>query len=497
MIIPFFAFSNSVTVKESGAVGKIAVLGDSITAFADEQQGAVSAIVDNGDGTATVTLASHNFAVGHPIRVNVAPQSKFNVFDGVVTAVSTSPTRVTYTLGGRTSPVTSATIGDCQVMAPLRRSCIGWAAWLDYYLGRPTNVVSVAAGGADSGQVLSMFAEAQPQIAGATDVVICVGMNDIYARGWDFATTQASIKALIDTVASKSYRLHVLGIPPRNSAISGWTSAKQIVHTRINRWLYDYVQSIGGYSIDAWRAQQNGLTYVNPAATNPDPNTNFTNAGDGTHPLNVGAKALAKAVAASVGKNVEPAFIASHSAAQSQGNALTNPSFTGSSGTKTPGTGTITGTAPDSWTVEITSGTIGLTLTSPARTVVADGDASGNNLQVAVSGQGVFRLMQSGIQAAVVAGEKRRLRFPVKATSLAGLTGVEVVIFGTKSSGGNENVGFVGSSQAISGDETGLYVSPEWTVPSGLTGLTVFLRFYFGSGGAGTIIIGKPEFVSQ
>ena len=41
--------------------------------------------------------------------------------------------------------------------------------------------------------------------------------------------------------------------------------------------------------------------------------------------------------------------------------------------------GTISGSAPDSWTVEITSGTGTLTLTNPARTVAADGDADGED----------------------------------------------------------------------------------------------------------------------
>ena len=190
--------------------------------------------------------------------------------------------------------------------------------------------------------------------------------------------------------------------------------------------------------------------------------------------------------------------MASHSAIANQSNFFTNSSFTGTSGTKTAGSGTINGTVPDSWTVEITAGTPTIDLTSPARTVATDGDASGYNLQAVFSYSGTgtqtFRLLQSGMHATLVAGSRYRILLPIVVTGATGMTGMEAIAFGTGTGSGNLNIGaLVGTGSAIAGDYAGTLVIPEFECPASLSGLSIFARFYFTSGGA-TIVFGKPTF---
>jgi len=488
-------------LSQRGAVTSVMLCGDSNTSFWQDQGPTVTAIVDNGDGTGTVTFnASHNWTVGQPITVNASTAQALNSFSGTVTAMlNTNPYWVTYTLTTRTSPVTSVAASSTGCLYPLRAAPLGFAAWLQALQSKNLGYVNASAGGADSGQVLTMYQDAmlEAQTARVSDIIVMAGTNDIYARAWDFDTTKASLKTLIDYISgSTSARIWWCNVLPYGSGGGAWSEAKQTVHNRINRWITRYGAQIGVTVVDTWKATQNGLTMVNPAASNPDFTSGFAGA-DVVHTANLGALAVARALDTLMRQaaSVQPlAFQGGHTDAQNQGNALTNSSLTGTAGTKTAGGGTITGTVPDSWTVEITSGTGTITLTSPARTVAADGDASGNNLQVIPSvSANTWRLMNTtSLHAAVTAGQVREAYVPITITGATGLTGIELVIFGTKSSGGNENFGFVGTSNAITGDFSGVIRTPRWTVPANLTSLSFFLRFTGAT--AGTFIIGKPCF---
>lgn len=488
-------------LSQRGAVTSVMLCGDSNTSFWLDQGPAVTAIVNNGDGTGTVTFnASHNWTVGQPITVNASTAQELNSFNGTVTAMmNTNPYWVTYTLTSRTSPVTSGAASGTGCLYPLRTAPLGFAAWLQALQSKRLAYVNACAGGADSGQVLTMYQDAlaEAQTARVSDIIVMAGTNDIYARALDFDTTKASLKALIDYIAgTTTARIWWCNVLPYGSSGGAWTEAKQTVHNRINRWIWRYGPQIGVTVVDTWKSSQNGLTMVNPAAANPDFTTGFAGA-DVTHTANLGALALARTLDTLMRQaaSVQPlAFQGGHTDAQNQGNALTNSSLIGTAGTKTAGGGTITGTVPDSWTLEITSGTGTLTTTSPARTVAADGDASGSNLQVIPSvSANTWRLINTtSLHSAVTAGEVREASIPLTITGAVGLTGIELVIFGTKSSGGNENFGFVGTSSAITGDVSGVIRTERWTVPANLTALSFFLRFTGAT--AGTFILGKPRF---
>ncbi len=486
-----------IQLPEDGTAATL-LLGDSNTAFMFDQGPSVTAIADNGDGTATVTFSgSHNWAVGGRISVNNSPVQALNVFDAEVTAQVNSGTfSVTYRLGGRTSPVVGASASSTGTLHMGRYSPLGFPVWLEALQNRRMAYTLAAAGGADSTQALTLYNEwlnTNPATPGA--VLLLIGTNDVFARGWDFATAQANIKALVDRITSTTTgRLWWLSPPPLNSGAPAWSSGKQTVMNRMIRWMSRYAQTIGASFTDTWRGAQNGSSLVNGGAANPDASANFLLA-DGTHTTSLGALAIARAVSAAMGQ-VQPSrplgFQGAHAATQNQGNALTNSRLTSTGGTATPGGGIISGTVPASWTVEITAGTGTLTLTSPARTVAADGDTDGNNLQVIPSvSANTWRVLQSGLQAAVVAGEVRDFVWPLPITGAAGLAGVELILFGTKSAGGNENIGIAGTSIAITGDFTGTLRIPRWTVPSGLTSLSAFIRFTGAT--AGTFLLGKPS----
>jgi len=165
------------------------------------------------------------------------------------------------------------------------------------------------------------------------------------------------------------------------------------------------------------------------------------------------------------------------------------------------GTGTITGNVPDSWTLENTSGSPALTTTIAARSVASDGDAYGNNFQIACvyggAGTNIYRLINTtSIHGSVTAGQSYKLRLQVSLTSVTGLTGIELVVFGSAGGGGNPSAyALQGTAQVIAQNLSGALETPPWTAPaSGLTSLLVFLRVYHSSGGS-TLVVSKPEFV--
>jgi lysophospholipase L1-like esterase len=481
----------------------VLLVGDSNTAFSWDSGPTCAGIVDNGDGTGTISFgaSSHNWYVGSRISVNNSVNQRLNAFDAPVVAVTTSnPYSVTYQLGGRTSPVVSGAAAPTGSLYMGRYSPNGYAGWLEALRGRRLSYILAAAGGADSTQALTLYNDALSESLAAKcgDVVLMIGTNDVFARGWSFETARTNVQALVDRIrATTPARLWWVMPIPMGSGAAAWSAGKQTVMNRLIRWMWRYATQVGATPIDSWRGKQNGTTFVNAGAANPDPTANFLGA-DATHTSNLGALALANTISAEWDKvQADPfgqGFQGGHAAVQNQGNALANSRLTGTGGTKTlgPGPGVITGTVPDSWTVEVVTGTGTLTLTSPARTVAADGDADGNNLQVIPSvSANTWRLVNTtSLHTAVTAGEVRDAYIPLTITGAAGLTAIEFVLFGANSTLGNTNLGFTGISQAISGDLSLCLRIPRWVVPSGLTSLSFFIRFTGAT--AGTFLIGKP-----
>lgn len=502
--VPLTSLASITTPRPTNVSGasRALLVGDSMAYFTWVQATTATGVVDNGDGTATITFpGSHNFVVGDPIAVNTAPDRKFNVMDGVVTArVNSGTFSATYTLGGRTSSVTSAT-----PLAFYQRftNPQAWFPWLEFLLGQKYVMTMCAAGGADISQALDLLYKTSPGLY--DECFINIGTNDIYARGNTFAQVQTDFIKLINAARLYSQNLTVLLIPPRMNTSFGWTAGKRDIHLQINRWLWDYCRTLGITPVDTFRSVANALTYIDAVSGEADPTTNF-NSSDGVHPSNLGGIAIATDVYNAVknrfgggtGFKISHAKIATGTGSF---NLLANSGFTGTGGTKTAGTGSITGNVPDSWTLENTSGSPALTTTISARTVASDGDAYGNNFQIACvyggAGTNIYRLINtSSIHASVTAGQSYKLRIPVTLTSVTGMTGIELVVFGSAGGGGNPSAyALQGTAQVITQNLTGVLETPAWKAPaSGLTSLLCFLRVYHSSGGS-TLVVNKPEFV--
>jgi lysophospholipase L1-like esterase len=486
-VIPFARLSADALGNSRGVIGLDGILhklgqgrvysaflaGDSETAFAEANIGA-SSIVDNGDGTATVVFpTAHGACVNQTLRINVAPVQKLNVMDSYVLSVPDSKTLI-IKLTDRTHTVTG---GVPNVIFPWRRGTRGWFNWFERALGVSLKTTWCAVGGATIEQI-SALVDATP-IQEVHDIaILCAGMNNFYSpAGTTVADAKAKLKALADKVLARGSIAVFMAVPPRNSAdTSNWTSAKQAVHTAINRWLHLYAQQKGAIFFDPSTATQNGLTYMDPTATNPDPVTAFMF--DFTHPSGRGAQAwgfgLAALVAPFMGiKPWKPAHRAQLSA--DTGNKLVNADFATSSA-GVANTWTLTG---------ITSG-LSLTPTVVQRTVVNDGDAVGWNQVFTVnygtvaSGFGLFTWQRSGLQTLFTPGATVQWKLMFSVANAIGLLALEFTITGTLSDGTTWTVydcGLDGNTKGMPGTY-GPYPlqTPPAVVPAGLTNVVLSMR---------------------
>lgn len=470
---------------------KALLAGDSIAAYAEVYATATS-ITDNGDGTATVVRSSHSLGVGDPVRVVAAPTKSLCVMDSAVTQwVDANTFKIA--LGGRTNDVTSPS--GPTIVYPLRRACRGWFNWLETALGEQFDTTWCAAGGATASKISTLIDETEVPVD--IDIgFVCCGMNNIYAAGQTFAEAQAEIAALITKVRNKSAQLVVLSIPPRSSADSAnWTAGKQAVHTKLNRWMYSYVKSIGGIYIDTWRSVQNGATYVNAGATNPDATSGFQQ--DYTHPSMRGAIAIGYDIAAKIsGQAGVRGYTAAHPAAigTDTGNLLTGSSFATGSG------GVATGWASSDSTANMT-----VTPSLVARTVASDGDACGQNQVVSVAygtatGTASTRFRLNNFHALLTPGTTVQLRIPFKVVGAVGLNSLELSLLGTRSDGSFLSVTGMhndSNTAVVIGDFSGVLITPPFEVPADLTDLDAWVRPYITSAqsSALTLTMWQPELV--
>jgi lysophospholipase L1-like esterase len=447
------------------------VAGDSITAFG-EANIAVTSITDNGDGTATVVKSSHLVNVGQPCRMNVTAQQATNVMDSSVVAVIDANT-IKIALGGRTHKVTGG--GSPNIVLPWRRGSRGWFSAMESYLGVPFQATWCAVGGATSSQIADLL-DATPQAEIADLGFVCIGMNDIYALGTDFPTTQAAVKKLIDKVRARSTRMVIIAVPPRNSADSAnWTSAKQAVHTKLTRWQHQYAQQIGALFYDPSGAVWNGVPYMNPAATNPDPNVSMMF--DFTHPAHPAAKAMGYGIGALLAPDMGvKGWRPTHRSqiGTDTGNLLVNADFSAS-----------TAGVANTWTISSVTTGLNVTPSIAARSIASgDSDAIGFNQVITAnygtaSGLGLLSFQRSGIQALLTPGSTIQWRMLASVANAIGLLALEITISGIVSGTTTWQVygnGLDGNLKPVAGAFSEYLMTPPAVVPAGLTSCNIFVR---------------------
>lgn len=384
-----------ITRTSTGPANSILLVADSMGARGFVEI-ATTGITDNGDDTATLTFASNplgssvQLAVGDPIRVNNANVPELNQVAARVVAITTSaPFTVTYTTTGPHSPMVGS--GSPVVVVERSLSVLGFLSYLNELANGELTVTSnCAQGGASLAEINEIFdAIAEPARFG----IFLAGRNDGYRSGSaerSYEQMVADATTLLDKMVRRCAHLVVLTTPPQDSTLLGgtWTTAKMQKQLRYETWLKQYGRSIGAIIVDSAIASSNGVPYRDPSSANGNPTAGFSS--DGTHQSGVSAFAMAKSVHSAIKHLIVPSLAWPSGVVSVYANdpsyITDNALLTGTSGTVTPNAGTITGTAPDGWTVSISSGGLAsVTLSQIDRTVSADGDAVGKWLRAVIT----------------------------------------------------------------------------------------------------------------
>lgn len=455
------------------------VVGDSITAQAEVILSGTS-VTDNGDGTATVVRTSHGADVGERVRLHGTPRRNTNVIDApIVERIDANSFKVALT--GRRHNVTSSSTPS--ITFQIRRSFRGWLTWLEMLRGEAFQSTWAAVGGATIPQIRDLV-----ESAGADHDIafVMMGMNDIYSAGYDIATIKHNMVGLLTAVARRAPRVVVLTVPPRNSADAAWSSAKQIIHTALNHWLLKYARAQGFFAVDTWRATQNGATYVDASATNPDPLAAMIF--DNTHPSGRGALAIANSV-----KPIVDALLpatAWYPAHKDQLGANIDNLFTDSD-FATDSAGVATG-----WVVSDTTTNMAVAKSMESRTVADHGDAVGRNQLLTINygtatGTASTRFRRNDVHSLLTPGKRCLLRIPFSVTDATGLVGLDLAMFGTTTSSFWQVYGPVQdtNADAVTGAFHGVLFTPIVTVPSNLTDVDVWVRPYLSSAQSSDMVL--------
>lgn len=392
----------------------VMLFGDSITERAWKYISLTgSGITDNGDGTATALIASapnsttNQVSVGEVIRVLGSATPKFNQLEATVTAVSNSPAySITFTLGSNyaDTPFTEAP----QIVRYTRLTPKGWWTYFQHLANADFEVAANCAQGGTQIQYITQMLQRQYPSVSARFGFVMAGINDIYVGSRTLAQMIADMTELLGLASKRVQYLVVFTIPAMGTSKSGWSTARMQQQMQFNRWLTQYAASLGAIVVDSNAATSNNVPYGSPSDTDGAPSSGMVT--DNTHPTSVGAYALAKAAYAKVQNLVITSALWPTNAVDSvyydaDSKYMLDAShvlLSGTGGTKSAGSGTISGNAPDGVTVAwVTSGSgLTATLTSPARTVADDGDAVGNNLAIALSGTaGALSLLRISVTA--------------------------------------------------------------------------------------------------
>lgn len=369
-------------VQGNGNRNGAVILGDSWGQY-NYLPASPSSIVDNGDGTATITGTSLKIYTGDSIAVGGMSTPKLNQLRATVlshTLVGANVTSATYATTGLY--VNQAQSGGPLLYTTWQESDQGW-----FHLGchlagvSPELLANFGSGAADSEQLELLLPEIiklRPRAC-----FIQCGTNNVYSRGWAADRTIASFKRIVDALAAYGI-VPVLGaIPPRSD---GNQSAANAARTApVNAWGAKYLPRIGGYFIQHWASSASGTALADPTSVIGLASTNML--GDGVHPARPYAFGYGKALVGPMRAlfprvpALTPADVAANGKLW-----MDNPMLTGTSGTLTAGTGTISGTAPTGVTVTNVAGTQTVTASIVARTEATDGDAAGNKLRLVITG---------------------------------------------------------------------------------------------------------------
>lgn len=378
-----------------------------------------------------------------------------------------------------------------------------------------------AVGGTTSGDWLANRLE--PVLAQLTEpcrIQVFLGTNDISSDvpAGDVTAPETSIynlNRIFNRILGAGHILCINTVPPYGPsyvAQGASLAAKNANRRLLNRWIASFaanngsVEFIDQYALLVDPANADGCMY----AAYEDALTGGGN-NPGIHCSAAGARAVGAAWAARWVGLIDPR---QHTATNTDSydtdtggpNRLSNPLFTGTGGTSTPGAGTtITATTiAQGWSVSSGAGTSTTVCTVEARTVANDGDANGNNQVLTITGAGaadVVSLRTGSLAGRFAVGDQLYAEISIRVTNMAQVKGIRLsanhVLDGVPQV--TTDMSYL-SSGANYGqqDETIILRTPVYTVgqAAALTGQILGLDIAFaGVGGTATVRAGKARWV--
>lgn len=369
-------------VSADGNRNSAVILGDSWGQY-NYRPTVPSSIVDNGDGTATISGSSLKIYTGDTIAVGGMATPRLNQLRATVlshTIAAGAVTSATYSTAGLF--VNRAQSGGPFLYTPWQESDNGY-----WHLGchlagvAPDLLANYSSGGANS-EELELLVPEIVKLRPKACFVQC-GTNNVYALGWAADRTIASLKRIVDALVSAAI-VPVLGaIPPR---LDGSQSAANAARTApVNAWAAKYLPMRGGYFVQHWSASASGTPLADPASAIGAASAAVL--GDGVHPARPYAFGYGKALVGPLRAiyprvpALTPADVAANGKLW-----LDNPMLTGTGGSLVAGGGAISGTAPTGVTVTNLAGTQTVVASVVARTEAVDGEAAGNKLRLVITG---------------------------------------------------------------------------------------------------------------
>jgi len=284
--------------------------------------------------------------------------------------------------------------------------CYGIETYADWLPGLLAPEYTVIGKWANSGNHIQNIIDQIPEVIALApdEVLVLIGTNDI-AAGRSYATITGLLQTVYETFMAAGIRVTTPGILPRGDA------SYQLRIRGLNRWIERYAEGkpLMRY-IEVYPAMVSTLTY--PTASPFDVDTTLFNTvgGNYIHPSRKGSFVLASAIAANMkdGKTRtrwESPFHLYDATNNPSGNLLTNPQMlVGSARTGTvaganivSGTGSLSGTPPDDWSLWNPAGSASAATSSivTRASVDATDKTPGNYWRVAISASGFLRAFHS------------------------------------------------------------------------------------------------------
>lgn len=374
----------------------------------------------------------------------------------------------------------------------------GFWGWANILCGGKYDFIeNKGVGGNSTGNILTRFYTSDGVLglkeAGCQLVYFSLGINN-FAAG----DTLEEVAADMIQIWDQTVRLGL--IPVASTVLTGDTggnhySARQTI-LEFNQWMREYLAGRRDILFfDAHRA------CVDPTSTTAVPKSGYFY--DQTHPSGIGAYYIGQ----EINRVISPLFPATvwgvASAAESYGVSTTsrqilqNPLFTGTSGTTTPGSGSITGSVATNWNVQVESGTAAVTAS-----LVADPNGFGNRQRIVIDNSGgasatsVLIRPASSIHARVSAGDTILCEAEASITDPVGMTEFNWYISQSGGSDGQSRFNSLAADTAYPQVSFGgRFRIPRHTMvgPTAPTNFRPILRTTLAAGGSATVELGRAE----